>query len=131
MCDNLLSNFDIFHIPMALYHLSSSIRLTLFNYKQLLLHLNIDKFLKGPNSIKCCCNKCNSFINNHYRHIITEDLNIVTNDSLCQLISKGPNYREPKQICFEEAPEEMQTGIEKFTERISNDKNIYKNHFSE
>ena len=25
----------------------------------------------------------------------------------------------------------MQTGIEKFTERISNDKNIYKNHFSE
>ena len=92
VCDNLLSNFDIFHIPMALYHLNSSIRLTLFNYKQLLLHLNIDEFLKGPNSIKCCCNKCNSFINNHYRHIITEDLNTVNNERLCQLISKGPTY---------------------------------------
>ena len=47
VCDNLLSSFDIFDIPMVLYHLNSSIRLTLFNYKQLLLHLNIDNSLKA------------------------------------------------------------------------------------
>ena len=42
VCDNLPSNFDIFDIPMAVYNLNLSIRLTLFNYKQFALHLNID-----------------------------------------------------------------------------------------
>ena len=39
-------------------------------------------------------------------------------------------YQEPKQICFEEAREEIQTGIDQFIEKMSNDKGIYKNHFS-
>ena len=88
--------------------------------------------LKDPNSIKCCCNKYdNSVINNHYGHIATGNLNIVNNERLCQPISKGPKYREPKQICFEEVREETQTGIDQFIERISNEKGIYKNHFLE
>ena len=56
-------------------------------------------------------------------------MNIVNNER--QLISKGPKYREPTQICFEEAREEMQTGIDQFIEKISNDQDIRKNHFSE
>ena len=66
-----------------------------------------------------------------YNHIIKGNLNIVNNEKLRQLISKGPKDREPKQICFEEAREEIQTGINQLTERISNDKDIHKNHFSE
>ena len=46
-------------------------------------------------------------------------------------MSKDPNYWEPKQINFEEACEEISTGIDQFIERISNDKGIHKNHFSE
>ena len=73
--------------------------LILFTYKQFVFHLNIDEFLKGSNSIKCCCNKYdNSFINNHYRHTITSNLNIVDNEILCQVISKGPKYLEPKHL---------------------------------
>ena len=128
MCDNLPSNFNI---PMVVYNLSPPIRSTMFNYKQFVLHLNTDEFLKDPNSIKCCCNKYNSFINNHYGHIVTGNLNLANNERLRQLISKGPKYREPKQICFEEAREEIQTGINQFIEQISNDKGIHKNHFSE
>ena len=97
------------------------------NYK----HLNIDEFLKDLSSVKCCRNKYdNSFINNTYGHIITGNLNIVNNKRLHQLISKGPKYREPRQICFEEAREEIQTGIHQFIERISNDRGIQKNHLS-
>ena len=55
------------------------------------------------------------------------NLNIVNNERLCQ----GPKYWEPKQICFDEAREEIQTGIDQFIERISNDKGIHKNHFLE
>ena len=72
VCDNIPSNFGISDIPMVVYNLNPSIRLTLLSYKQFVLHLNIDEFLKDPNSIKCCCNKYdNSFIHNHYSHITT------------------------------------------------------------
>ena len=132
MCDNLPSNFDISDIPMVVYNLKPPIRSILFNYKQFVLHLNFDEFLKNPTSVKCSCNKYdNSFINNHYGHIITGNLNIVNNERLRQLKSKGPKYREPKRICFEEACEEIQAGIDQFIENISNDKGIHKNHFSE
>ena len=115
MCDNIPSNFGISDIPMVVYNLNPSIKLTLLSYKQFVLHLNIDEFLKDPNSIKCCCNKYdNSFIHNHYSHIITWNLNIVNNERLRQLIAKGPKYQEPKQISFHEACEEIQTGTDQF-----------------
>ena len=130
--DNLPSNFDIYDIPIAVYNLNPSVRSTLFHYKQFVLCLNIDEFLKDPNSIKCCCNKYeNSFINNHYGHIITGNLNILINERIRQLMSKGPKQRQTNLICLEEAREEMQTGFEQFIERISNSKGIHKNHLSE
>ena len=86
---------------MVVYNLNPSVRLTLFNYKLFVLDLNMDEFFKDPNSIKCCSSKYdNSFINNQYGHIMTGNLDIVNNERLCQLISKGPKYREPKQICL-------------------------------
>ena len=99
VCDNLPSNFDASDIPMVVYNLNPSIRSILFNYKQFVLHLNIDEFLKDPNSIKCCCNKYdNSFINNHYGHIIIGNLNIVSNERLHQLISKDPKYENQNKF---------------------------------
>ena len=61
VCDNLPSNFNISDIPIVVYNLNPSVRSTLFNYKQFVLHLNTDEFLKDPNSIKCCCNKYDNF----------------------------------------------------------------------
>lgn len=91
---------------------------------------NIGEFFEDPNSINCCCIKYkNSFVNNHYNHTITENLNIANNVKLRQLISKGPQYQESKQINFEKACEETQTHINQFNEIISNGKGIYKNHF--
>ena len=115
---------------MAVYNLNLSVRSNLFNYKPFVLHLYIDEFLKDPTSMKCCSNKYdNSFINNHYSHIITGNLNIVNNERLRQLIFNGLKYGELKQICFEKAREEIQTGIDLFIDKISNDKDIHKNHF--
>ena len=57
VCDNLTSDFDISDISLVVYNLNPSIRSTLFSHKQFLLHLNIDEFLLGLNSIKCCCNE--------------------------------------------------------------------------
>ena len=105
VCDNLPSNFDVSDMPIVV---NPSIRSTLFNYKQFVLHLNVDEFVKDANSITCSCNKYDtSFTNNHYGHIITGNLNIVNNGGLRQLIFKDPKYQEAKQICFEEACEEI------------------------
>ena len=110
VCDNLPSNFNISDIPVVIYNLNPSTRSTRFNYKQFILHLNTDEFLKDSNSIKCCCKKYdNSFINNNCGHTIIRNLKIVNNKRLRQHIFKGPKYREPKQICFEEACEQIQT----------------------
>ena len=90
-CHNLPPNFDISDIPMVVYNLNPS-RSNLFNYKQFVLHLKADEFLKDPNSIKYCCNKYNPFINNHQVHVVTGELNNVNNEGPCHLISKGTKY---------------------------------------
>ena len=130
MCDNLPFNFDISDILMVVYNLILSIRSTLFNYKQFVLHLNIGKFLKDSNSIKCCCNKYDhSFI------IIT--VMLYQGTSILLIIRDFVNsYPKIESIanqknCFEKARHEMQNGIYQFTGRISNEKVIHENHLSE
>ena len=50
--------------------------------------------------IKYCWNKYdNFFISNDYGHIIEGNQNVVNNERLRQLISKGLKYQEPKPIC--------------------------------
>ena len=94
--------------------------------------LNIDEYLKDPNSIKCCCNRCNkSFLNNYYGHKTTGGFNITDNEKFRQHISKLRKYPEPKQINFQEAREEIQTGIDQFIKRILNDKDINESRFLE
>ena len=44
------------------------------------------------------------------------------NDKLCQLITKGPKYREIKPIQIGQAREEIQTDVDQFIERIPNEK---------
>ena len=71
----------------------------------------------------------NSFVNNHYGHVIPGDLKIKLK-KLCQVIYKCPMYQKPKQINFEEALEEIQTCFDQFIEGISKDKGILNGHFS-
>ena len=48
VCGIFPFNFDISDFPMVVYTLSPSIRSTIFNYKQFVLHLNIEELLKHP-----------------------------------------------------------------------------------
>ena len=45
-CNNLPFNCDISDIPKVVFNLNPCIRSTIFNYKQFMLHLNIDELLK-------------------------------------------------------------------------------------
>ena len=99
--DHLPSNFNISGIPMVFYNLNPSIRSTLFNYKQFVLHLNIDEFLKDPNSIKCCWNKYdNSFTNNHYGHIITGNLILLIMRGFINSFPKAQSIENQNKFVF-------------------------------
>ena len=44
-----------------------------------------------------------------------------------KIIKKGPKYREPKQIDFTNARQQITSGLSQYVEQISNDKGIHKN----
>ena len=45
------------------------------------------------------------------------NLNIIKDIKLKNLLAKGPNYREPKQIDFEEAKNNIVTSLNQFKEK--------------
>ena len=67
----------------------------------------------------CECHN-SPFLNQDHNHIITGNLEIVTNTKLRNLISKGPNYREPVQFSCENAKEEILKGIDNCINTWSN-----------
>ena len=91
---NILTDDDI---PMVVYSLSQPIRSRILNYKKFVSELNLDRFLEDENIIQCHCSKYPSeFVNDDRGHILTGNLQIIKNNKLRELISKGPKYREPK-----------------------------------
>jgi len=105
--------------PSIVYSLSSTIRNKLFNYKDTVNNINIDDQLTyGTNLINCECHK-SSFVNKDHGHIVTGDLRIIENKHLRKLISKGPNYREPKNINWNKCKEVVENGLETYSDTLS------------
>ena len=65
------------------------------------------------------CNQ-SPFTNQHHNHIITGNLDIVTDPRLRHLISKGPKYRENNQFSCIKAKEEIMKGIDSCIESWRN-----------
>ena len=106
MCYNLPSICGISDIPMVVYNLNPSIRSTLLTVTNL-------QFIFLMNSLMTLIQW--NVINIIPLYVI---LRVILQQGTWILvimggfvISKGPKYEEPKQICFEEACEEIQTGI--------------------
>ena len=58
-------------------------------------------------------------------------MDIVANEKLKNILSKGPKYREPAEVNWTKAREEIKSALNEFLEIISNDKGLDKSHFSE
>ena len=86
--------------PMIVYQLENPIRSNIFNHKKAVQNTDITSFLNDPTTVPCNCTN-SPFVDEHHGHIITGDLNIVENDQLKELLQKGPKYREPENINWE------------------------------
>jgi len=74
---------------------TSTIASKIFNHRKTFQHLNIDDPRLTPPVCSCSSSPFNY---NPIGHIITGNLDIVTNDKLRNTLRKGPKYREHKHI---------------------------------
>ena len=98
-------------VPSVVYSLSNTIRNKIFNYKDTVNSIDTnDLGTFGTGITDCDCHN-SQFVDEHHGHIVTGDLRIISNPKLRQLISKGPNYREPKTINWKKCREVIADGI--------------------
>ena len=75
----------------------------------------------GTGLSHCDCQN-SSFLNKDHGHILTGDLRIINNKHLRKLMSKGPNYREPKSINWNRCKDTIREGIKECSRKLSSSK---------
>ena len=89
--------FSITEPPCICYTYTNSIAAKLFNYSAAVKEFDYNEFLTGGYSCSC---ESSGFIYKPCKHVITGNLDIIPNENLRKLFSKGPKYREPRTINF-------------------------------
>ena len=90
------------NIPAITFKLDFPIRNKILNYKisvSSLVFENVDGKPCIQDLPECNCTE-STFCDPAHQHIVTGDLRIIENSKLRKLISKGPNYREPKTLNY-------------------------------
>ena len=83
-------------------------------------------------SVPCHCSNFNpSFVDQHHKHILTGDLNILGNIKLIDLFSKGPKFREPATIDWDDARRHIVSAIRDYIEKISSYRHLQTSVFQE
>ena len=105
--------------PVVVYKLGSTIRNKILNYKETVEEIFIeDEVSFTTNTGECQCSQ-SRFCDLNHKHIITGDLRIVENVKLRKLLTKGPNYREPKTINFNHCKSAITTAIDECIEALT------------
>ena len=89
-------------IPVSTVKLDPPIRSKILNYKETVSSLSVmvDEEVSFVENLPSCDCTNSEFCNPHHKHIVTGDLRLITNSKLRKLLSKGPNYREPKMLNY-------------------------------
>jgi len=99
--------------PSIVYSLGKTIRNKIFNYKDTISSIDINDHATYGTGIRVCeCQKHSEFIDKHHGHVITGNLKIIKNNKLRKLISKGPNFREPRSINWNRCKTEIFNGLD-------------------
>ena len=99
-----------FEVPTVIYKLKDTIASTIFNYNKFAKSVDLNRYLEDETYLPCECND-SVFADEHHKHIITGDLRIVENPKLRKLFSKGPKYREPVPINWQEVVGSVSEGL--------------------
>ena len=106
------------NIPVVTYILGSTIRNKILNYKDTVNSILVNDEHSPPfDSEPCDCSQ-SEFCNPDHQHIITGDLRIIENNKLRKLLTKGPNYREPRSLNFGKAEVNIKSAIISLIDKI-------------
>ena len=111
-------------VPSVLHKLEPPIRNKIFNYRQTVNDFDGNDMQTYGTGIKECSCSDSPFKDSHHQHILTGDLRIVDNNKLRKLFMKGPNFREPKPINFNNCYEVIVEAIDYCIEHMANRKKI-------
>ena len=70
-----------FPMPMVTYKLTPPISTKFFNFSKFVNNLDLDLFLRNPDSLLCKCSN-SPFADRHHKHIVIGDLRIIRNNVL-------------------------------------------------
>ena len=94
---------------MICYKYNKPSRSTVFNYNKLVTELDIENSI--PDSWDC---KDSTYCYRPSGHIVTGDLNIITDSRIRSIICKGPKYRIPLPIDFKSYREKIAGALQEF-----------------
>ena len=102
------------NIPTITYKLGKTIRNDILNYKEAVNSIYTDDEASySINTDQCDC-ETSIFCDPDHKHVITGDLRLVKNNKLRKLMTKGPNYREPRSLNFSKAFHEISDSLTTF-----------------
>ena len=104
--------------PIVTYKLVSTIRNKIFNYKDTINNINIENGTLKNYASDCECST-SKFKDDKLGHIVTGDLKFIENNRLRKLLSKGPNYREPRNKNYKTCIREIMLALDKCTRSMS------------
>ena len=124
------STIKSFEIPTIVYTLDSPISSKIFNFNKFTTNFNVSEFVKDKTVLPCNCSS-SSFTDKHHGHIVSGDLRIVQNNKLRKLFTRGPKYRESKQIDWKKARIKILDGVKECATKFCSDNKLHKNVLSD
>ena len=116
--------------PLVSYTYTPTIRNKILNYKMVLEEFDLNQHPPESHPLPCDCST-SSFIDHHYGHVITGDLNIINNERLRKLLSKGSNYREYQNINWGKVLKSIKSALQNFIANIASKTHMAETCFSE
>jgi len=98
-------------MPTISYKYTKTISSAIFNHIKTVSEFELDQFT--TNRYPCECQN-SPFISTHHGHVITGNLDIISNETLKELISKGPKFREQNKIAWGKDKKIVLEAIEKY-----------------
>ena len=119
-------------IPMVTMKLTPPIRSKILNYKETVSSLDVvvDEDVSFVRDLPSCECEHSEFSDPHHGHIVTGDLRVVEHRKLRSLLTKGPNYREPKTLNYSKCKKEIEFSLKSAVDSLSVSYGITKNYFS-
>ena len=109
-------------VPSVVYSLGKTIRNKIFNYKDAVNNIDIHDHETYGTGLRSCDCLSSEFLDQEHQHVLTGNLKIIENNDLRKLLTKGPNFREPKVINWLHCKDRILEGLDVCADRLASSK---------